>query len=84
MVNEQDVRYKQGRRSSSRAGGAVKDLRAMETYKKQKIVTNYACFCSATIFTSKIITDIPENHYEFCSCTNIIAINFYQVDLNKP
>jgi len=26
----------QGRRSSSRAGGAVKELRAMETYKKTK------------------------------------------------
>jgi len=38
--------------------GAVKKLRAMETYKKtKKIVTNYACFCSTTVLTSKIIKE---------------------------
>jgi len=35
--------------------GTVIELRAMETY--QKIITNYACFCSATMLTSKIITN---------------------------
>jgi len=46
----------EGHRSSGRAGGAVKELRAMETYKKQKIVTSYVSFCSSTMLTSKIIT----------------------------
>jgi len=46
----------QGRQSRGRAGGAVKQLRAMETYKKQKIVTSYDCFCSSTMLTSRIIT----------------------------
>jgi len=41
----------QGRRNSNTAAGAVKQLRAMETYKNQKIVTNYACFCSGTTLT---------------------------------
>jgi len=35
-------------------GGAVKKLREMQTYKKQKKnVANYVCFCSATMLTSK-------------------------------
>jgi len=42
--------------------GAVKELRAMENYIKQKVVTSNACFCSATMFSSKIITKIIENH----------------------
>jgi len=41
--------------------GAVIELRAMETFEKQKIFTNYACFCLTTILTSKIITEIIEN-----------------------
>jgi len=57
----------QGRRSSGRAGGgAAKELRPRETYKKQKIVTNCACFCSLTILTSKII----ENYCEVSGCAN--------------
>jgi len=35
----------------------------MKTYKKQKIVASYICFCSATILTSKIISEIIENHF---------------------
>ena len=46
--------------------GAAKELRARETYKKQKIVTNCACFCSLTILTSKII----ENYCEVSGCAN--------------
>jgi len=52
----------QGRQSSGRAG-AVTKLRAME--KNNKIVTNYACFCSSTILTSKILTEIIETNSEF-------------------
>jgi len=35
-------------------GGAVKHFRAVETYEKQKIITNNVCFCSSTMLTSKI------------------------------
>jgi len=31
----------------------------------KKIIANYACLCSATMLTSKIITEITENHSEF-------------------
>ena len=60
----------QGRRSSCRAGGAVKQLREMETYKNKKIVTKYVCFCSSTTLTSKIIKKFIENHSEFSECLN--------------
>jgi len=53
----------QGRRSSGREGGAVIELRAMETLKK--IVATYACFCLETMLTSKIISEIIENSSEF-------------------
>jgi len=43
-------------------------LRAMETYKK--IVTNYVYFCLSTMLTSKIITEIIENHSELSGCPN--------------
>jgi len=56
----------QGRRSSGRAGGAVKQFRAMETYKKQKLVTNYICFRS-TMLTTKMRIG---NHSEFSGCPN--------------
>jgi len=52
--------YHQGRRNSGGNGGAVKELRAMQSCKKQKIATNYACFCTATTLTSKIIAEIIE------------------------
>jgi len=31
--------------------GSVKVLREMQTYKKQKIILQYICFCSATMLT---------------------------------
>jgi len=40
---------------------SVKVLRAIQTYKKQKILHQYVCFCSATMLTSKIITESVEN-----------------------
>jgi len=58
----------QGSRRTCRAGGAVKELKAMETYKR--IATDYICFCSSTLLTSKIITEIIENHSEFSGCPN--------------
>ena len=54
--------------SVEKGRGAVKQLRAVETYKK--IVTNYVCFYSWTMLTSKIITGIIENHSEFSGCRN--------------
>jgi len=47
----------QGRQSSGRAGGEVKELRAMETLKKNML-------------TSKIITEIIENHPKYYGCPN--------------
>jgi len=38
----------------------------VETYKKQKIVTKYVCFCSSTTLTSKIITEIIEKKFSGC------------------
>jgi len=55
----------------------------MKTYKTQKIIANYACFCSAAMLTSRIITEIIENHSEF-SGARIAAINLFQVDLHIP
>ena len=51
-------------------GGAKKQLRSMETYKNKKIVTKYVCFCSSTMLTSKIITEIIEKHSKFSGCPN--------------
>jgi len=43
----------------------------METYEKQKkIVTNYVCYCSTKMMTSKIIKEALEN--------------LFPLDLNKP
>jgi len=58
------------------AGRAVKQFRAMETCKKQKIVTNHVCFCSSTMLTSKILTEIIENPSEFSGCPNNCNISF--------
>jgi len=41
--------------------GSVKVLREMQTYKKQNILHQNLFFCSATILTSKIITESVEN-----------------------
>ena len=48
----------------------MKRLSVMEICKKQKNVTNYACFCAATMLTSNIIAEIIENLSEFSQCTN--------------
>jgi len=37
---------------------------AMETYENQKIVTNYACYCSTTMVTSKIVKETIENLFQ--------------------
>jgi len=59
------------RDAGAAAGRAVKILREMETSKKkQKIVTNYVCFCSSTMLTAKILTEIREKHSEFSGCPN--------------
>jgi len=50
--------------------GSVKVLREIQTYKKQKIIHQYVCFCSATLLTAKIITESVENHSECCGCVN--------------
>jgi len=78
------MRFFQGRRRSGRAGGAEKGLRAIETYKKQKIVTKYACLCSATMLTSRRITEIIEKAILNCLGARIPAINLLQVNLHKP
>jgi len=38
--------------------------------KIKKIVTNYLCYCSATMLASKITTEIIENHSEVYVCAN--------------
>jgi len=52
------------------AAGAVKELRAMDTGKRQKNLYHYACFCVATTLTSKIIAEIIENRSKFHWCAN--------------
>jgi len=47
----------------SKGGGAEKEMRAMQNYKNEQIVTNFICFCSATILTSKIISESVDNHF---------------------
>jgi len=69
-------------RDAGRAGGTVKQLRAIGTYKNKNIVTNYVCFRSSTMLTSKTITEIIENHSEFCGYPKAV-INWFQVDLAK-
>jgi len=56
----------------------------METYKKQKkIVANYVFFCSSTMLTLKIITEIIFWVLNFLG-SGIAALNLFQVDLDKP
>jgi len=55
---------------AARGHGSVKVLREIQTYKKQKVIHQYVCFCSATMLTSKIITESVENHSECCGCVN--------------
>lgn len=65
-----------------RAGGAVKKLSAVETYKKQTNLCHYACLCSK-IMTSKIITEIIGNLLNFI-VVRIAAKNLFRVDLDNP
>ena len=51
--------------TSVRQRGAVKTLRAIETYEKQKIVANYACYCLTRMLTSKITKETVENVFQF-------------------
>jgi len=37
--------------------GALKSVEGNENFKKQKIITNNTCFCSAIMLTSNISTD---------------------------
>jgi len=53
--NEQFYPIFQGRRNTGRAGGSER-AEGNENLKNKKIVTNNACFGSATILTSKLIT----------------------------
>jgi len=73
----------QGRRNSGRAGGAVIELRAMETFQKQKKNVTNCLFLLSIMLTSKIITKITENHSEVSGCPNSCN-KFVQVDLDKP
>jgi len=50
--------------------------------KTKKIVTNNACFCSTTMLTSKIITEIIE--ILKLRGVQIAATKMFQVDLDKP
>jgi len=52
------------------ARGSKKVEGNAELTKNNKFVTNYVCFCSLTMLTSKIITEIIENHTEFSVCVN--------------
>jgi len=45
--------------------GAVKKLRAMEIYEKHKNRNQFACYCSTTMLTSKIIKEPIENLFQF-------------------
>jgi len=42
---------------------AVNELRAMETYKKTKNCSNYACFCQTTRLTPEIMKETIENGF---------------------
>jgi len=63
----------QGCQGSDWAGRAVKELRTTETL---------FFFCSSTMLTSKIITEIIQNS-ELSACPKA-AMNLIPVDLDKP
>jgi len=71
-----------GRWNNGRAGGS-KRVESNGNKKNKKNSNNYAYFCSATLLTSKIITEIIENHYQF-SGWRVAAIKLFHVDLDKP
>ena len=51
-------------------GGSVKELRAMETYKKQKNRYQLRLFLLINNGNLKILPEIMENHSEFSGCVN--------------
>ena len=51
--------------------------------KTKEMVTNYACFCSAAMLTSKIITEYLENHSDFSVYGNR-CYKFFVVDPDNP
>ena len=51
--------------------------------QKHKILHQHVCFCSATMLTSKIITESVENHSECCGCVNNCN-KFVSTRLCKP
>jgi len=67
-------RYHQARRNSGgEGGGAVKELRAMESCKKQKNRNRLCLFLHSNnvdLKNQKIIAEIIENHSEFDVCAN--------------
>jgi len=64
--------------------GAVKRVEGNESFKKQKIVTNNACFCSAIMSTSKVITNkLWKTTLKFLGM-RIAALNTFPVILDKP
>jgi len=46
---------------------SVNVLMETQTYKKQNILHQYVCFCSATMLISTILTE-SLNHSEYCGC----------------
>jgi len=60
----------QGRRNSARSGGQWKSRGQWKLIKNKRNVTNYACFCSATMLTYKMWTEIMENHSAFSGFAN--------------
>jgi len=68
--------------------GPVKVLKEIQTCKKQKIIHQYVCFCSATMLTSKTITESVENHSECCgwmnSCSKFVSTTVDHVNHEIP
>jgi len=56
-------------RNSGRERGEVKELGLSETYKKQRMVTSCACFCSETMLASQT-TENLENLFVFFGSAN--------------
>ena len=66
-----------------RQGEQQKSWGQWKFFKNKKIVAKYVCFCSSTMLTSKIITEIIENYSELSGGPNGCTYLF-QVDLDKP
>ena len=73
----------QGHCSSGRAGGAVKELRAMETTKKQKNRYQIGLLLFINNVDRKNNNRNYRTHSEFSGCPKS-CMNLFQVDLDKP